>query len=112
MALTPRAQAKLIAEELFKLLRKDVVAVAREVGEEEFEEYVDAKEAAKILGWKVRNVYARKDDIGAYTKLGRNLRFPKSKLLQIMGSGFLKSRKTDGWEEAIAKGAGKVRPLC
>lgn len=87
MTLT-RNQAKMIAEELYKLIRKDVVNVAAETAHDETEEYLCPKEAARMLGWSVSNVYKRKDDLKCYVKIKGRLRFPKSQLHRVIQSGF------------------------
>lgn len=82
-----RSEAKMIAEELYKLIRKDVVEVAKDVTADETEEYLTVKEAAKILGWSTANVYRRKDDLKCYVRLNGSLRFPKSQLHRVIQTG-------------------------
>lgn len=86
MTLT-RNQAKMIAEELYKLIRKDVVSAATEVMQDETEEYLCVKDAARMLGWSVSNVYKHKDDLKCYVRLNGRLRFPKSQLHRVIQSG-------------------------
>lgn len=99
MAMMTRAQAKLIAEELYKLLRNDVVSATKEIASEDMDQYMSAPEAASMLGWTVKTLYARKNDIGSYTKVGRKLMFRRSQLMKIIDSGKLKRR-----ESCIMKG--------
>ncbi|MEB3372714.1 helix-turn-helix domain-containing protein [Bacteroides sp. CR5/BHMF/2] len=50
---------------------------------EETEEWIGAKEAAKVLGWSVGTLYNRIEEI-PHTKLNNRLRFKKSALLQYL----------------------------
>ena len=79
----------MIAEELFKLLRADVVEAAKEVTKIETEEYLTPKEVALILGWNQFTVYKKKDDLGCYIKSKNRILFPKSKLHAVIQSGRL-----------------------
>ena len=90
MPIMTRAQAKIIAEELYKLMRKDILFVVQETTIDENEEYLTSVEAAKMLGWSIGTLYNRKKDIGSYIKVGNQLRFPKTKLKRIIESGRLK----------------------
>lgn len=88
MAIT-RKDAKLIAEELFKLVRGDVVNAAKEVTKIETEEYMTPKDVARLLGWHPVTVYKKKDVLGCYVKIKNRLLFPKSKLHAVIQSGRL-----------------------
>ena len=48
-----RSEAKMVAEELYKLLHKDVKTLITQTVKEETEEWINSKEAAAILGWSV-----------------------------------------------------------
>lgn len=48
-----RSDAKMIAEELHKFIRNDVRKVVTEMATAETEEYLNAKQAAVFLGWKL-----------------------------------------------------------
>ena len=48
-----RNEAKMVAEELYKLIHKDVRNIVSQTVKEETEEWIGAKEAAKVLGWSV-----------------------------------------------------------
>lgn len=87
-----RAQAKLIAEELYKLMQEDVITATKEIAKENLDLYLSAQEAAKMLGWTVKTLYLRKDDVGSYTKVGRKLMFRRSQLMKVIDSGKLKRR--------------------
>ena len=89
MPIMTRAQAKLIAEELYKLLKKDILEVSKQVTLDENEVYLTSVDAAKMLGWSVGTVYNRKNDIGGFIKVGNQLRFPKTRLRRIIESGRL-----------------------
>lgn len=88
-----RSEAKMIAEELFSLIRNDCNKVAKEYVATVNECYLNIQEAADIIGWSTSTLYKKKDMIGAYTKIGNQLRFPKSVLLQLIREGKLKSKK-------------------
>lgn len=92
MGMMTRAQAKIIAEELYKLMRNDVVNVAQEIAREDMDQFISAPEAAKMLGWSVKTLYTRKNDIAAYVKVGNKLMFKRSQLMKIIGSGKLRRR--------------------
>lgn len=48
-----RSEAKMIAEELHKFIRNDVRKAVTEIVTVETEEYLNAKQAAAFLGWKL-----------------------------------------------------------
>lgn len=54
-----RSDAKMIAEELHKFIRNDVRKVVTEMATAETEEYLNAKQAAVFLGWKLQTLYNR-----------------------------------------------------
>lgn len=85
-----RREAKMIAEELFHLIRKDCQAAAHEVAVAEHEEYLNIKEAAALLKCSPLTLYKMKERICCYTKIGNQLRFPKSKLLKLLSEGKLR----------------------
>lgn len=78
-----RNEAKMVAEELYKLIHKDVRNIVSQTVKEETEEWIDSKEAAKVLGWSVGTLYNRIEEI-PHTKLNNRLRFKKSVLLQYL----------------------------
>ena len=85
-----RSEAKMIAEELHKFIRNDVrkavteMATAEtEMATAETEEYLNAKQAAVFLGWKLQTLYNRIHDI-PHTKNGKSLIFTKSALRKFM----------------------------
>lgn len=49
-----RSDAKMIAEELHKFIRNDVRKAVTEMATAETEEYLNAKQAAVFLGWKLQ----------------------------------------------------------
>lgn len=80
----------MIAEELHKFIRNDVrkavteMATAEtEMATAETEEYLNAKQAAVFLGWKLQTLYNRIHDI-PHTKNGKSLIFTKSALRKFM----------------------------
>lgn len=78
-----RTEARMVAEELYKLIHKDVKNIVTQTVKEETEEWIDAKEAAKVLGWSVGTLYNRIQEI-PHTKLNNKLRFKKSVLVQYL----------------------------
>lgn len=52
-----RSDAKMIAEELHKFIRNDVRKAVTEMATAETEEYLNAKQAAVFLGWKLQTLY-------------------------------------------------------
>lgn len=78
-----RTEAKMVAEELYKLIHKDVKTIITKTVKEETEEWIITEEAAKILGWSVGTLYNRIEEI-PHTKLNNRLRFKKSTLLQYL----------------------------
>lgn len=87
-----RKEAAMIAEELYKKLRPDVIAAAKEITKIETEEYYTPKDVARILGWHQFTVYKKKDLLGCYVKLNNRLLFPKSKFHEVLQSGRISSR--------------------
>lgn len=80
-----RSEAKMIAEELHKFIRNDVRKAVTEMATAETEEYLNAKQAAVFLGWKLQTLYNRIHDI-PHTKNGKSLIFTKSALRKFMES--------------------------
>lgn len=78
-----RSDAKMIAEELHKFIRNDVRKAVTEMATAETEEYLNAKQAAVFLGWKLQTLYNRIHDI-PHTKNGKSLIFTKSALRKFM----------------------------
>lgn len=78
-----RSEAKMVAEELYKLIHKDVKIIISQTVKEETEEWIGTKEAAKILGWSVGTLHNRVNEV-PHTKLNNRLRFKKSTLLQFL----------------------------
>ncbi len=82
-----RKEAAMIAEELYKKLRPDVISAAKEIAKVETEEYLTPKDVARLLGWNQFTVYKKKDQLGCYVKLNNRLLFPKSKFHELLQSG-------------------------
>ena len=70
-----RKEARMIAEELFALLKKEQAVPER---------YLSAKEAAELLGMPLGTLYHKVDGI-PHTKVGKRLRFTESGLRKYMG---------------------------
>lgn len=78
-----RTECKQNAEELHKFIRNDVRKAVTEMATAETEEYLNAKQAAVFLGWKLQTLYNRIHDI-PHTKNGKSLIFTKSALRKFM----------------------------
>lgn len=88
MALT-RKDAKLIAEELVKLLRYEVKGTMEEITKDETEEFICLKDAAMLLGISPSTLYKTKDIYGCYSKIGNRILFAKFRLIRAINSGAL-----------------------
>ena len=84
-----RKDARLIAEEMLKLVRPEIRNAIKEIAKVETEEYYTPKDVARILGWNQFTVYKKKDILGCYVKSGNRILFPKSKLHAVIQSGRL-----------------------
>lgn len=78
-----RTEARMVAEELYKLIHKDVKTIISKTVKEETEEWIGTKEAANILGWSIGTLHNRINEV-PHTKLNNKLRFKKSTLLQFL----------------------------
>lgn len=79
-----RSDARMIAEELHKFIRNDVRKAVTEMATVETEEYLNAKQAAVFLGWKLQTLYNRIHDI-PHTKNGKSLIFYQISFEKIHG---------------------------
>lgn len=70
-----RKDARMIAEELFALMQKEKAVPER---------YLNAKEAAELLGMPLGTLYHKVGGI-PHTKVGKRLRFTESTLRRYMG---------------------------
>ena len=86
-----RSDAKMIAEALHKFIRNDVRKAVTEMATAETEEYLNAKQAAVFLGWKLQTLYNRIHDI-PHTKNGKShfyqISFEKIHGKKIIPDGF------------------------
>ena len=96
-----RSDARMIAEELHKFIRNDVRKAVTEMATAETEEYLNAKQAAVFLGWKLQTLYNRIHDI-PHTKNGKSLIFTKSALRKFM------ERKESRTDLAVFPGTNKT----
>ena len=96
-----RSDARMIAEELHKFIRNDVRKAVTEMATVETEEYLNAKQAAVFLGWKLQTLYNRIHDI-PHTKNGKSLIFTKSALRKFM------ERKSSRTDLAVFPGTNKT----
>lgn len=77
-----RQESRMIAEELYKLMRKDIARMHDAVREQQ-EEWLSSAEAARYLGVSVAYLKKNIDDI-PHTKVGRLNKFKKSSLYQYI----------------------------
>lgn len=82
MKVMNRNEARMIAEELYKLVRKDIKQVASGLVIDQ-EEYIDSKEAAKFLGVSLSFLKKNILDI-PHVKVGRLNKFKKSLLIEYI----------------------------
>ena len=78
-----RNDAKLIAEELYKLIHKDVKLYVSTAVEAETEEWLNTQQAAEFLGVSLSYIKKNITDI-PHTKIGKLNKFKKSTLLQFL----------------------------
>lgn len=76
-----RTEAKLVAEELYKLMRKDIKGVISNAVEKETDVWMNAHEVAAYMG--VSLGYVMRSDI-PHAKIGRMNRYRKSDIEKIM----------------------------
>lgn len=88
MALT-RKDAKLVAEELLKLLHgnKDFQTATEEIIKTATTQFICTKDAARLIGISPGRLYQTKDLYGCYSKVNGRLRFDKIRLTQAIMSG-------------------------
>jgi excisionase family DNA binding protein len=78
-----RTEARILAEELYKLMRKDVKMFVEATVVKCSDEWVGVGEAAEILGCSTGTLYNNISNI-PHTKNGRLLRFKKSALIKYL----------------------------
>lgn len=82
-----RNHAKMVAEELYKLIRKEVVEASKEITKDDTEEFICLKDAARMLGISPGYLYKKKDKIGCYTKIHGHILFAKRQLRNTISAG-------------------------
>lgn len=83
-----RTEARMVAEELYKLLKKDIIGRVSKITTEANDKQLSTKEAAKYLGCKPKTIYNNISQIPHY-KVGRHLRFSEMALAE-----FIRTRPT------------------
>ena len=78
-----RTEARMIAEELGKVLSKDFANIVRASTVTAHDRHLSAKEAADYLGWSIKTVYNKIADIPHY-KVGKKLRFSEIALAEYI----------------------------
>lgn len=78
---------------------KEMEILARMIAgfvEENLDEVLTAEKAAELLGWNIRSVYNRKDDLGGW-KYGRRLYFSKQFIMQLIKG----PKEEEGEDESV-----------
>lgn len=86
-----RKEAAMIAEELYKKIKGEVVSAAKEITMMESEEYLTPKDVSRILGWSPWTVRRKKDDLKCYVRINGRIFFVKSQLHKMIQSGRINS---------------------
>lgn len=76
-----RNECRLIAEELYKLMRKDVKQLVQQSVSEETDEWLTTEQAARMMGVSIS--YIKQNDI-PHSKVGRLNRYRKSDIQKLM----------------------------
>lgn len=84
-----RKEAAMIAEELIKRIRGEVVSAAKEIAKVESEEYLTPKDVSRILGCSPWTVRRKKDDLKCYVRINGRIYFVKSQLHKMIQSGMI-----------------------
>lgn len=87
MALS-RSEARMIAQELHKLLRNDIDKAVTSQIEKETDRYIGVEEASAILGWSPSTIYKHTSELPC-SRIGRRLRFSENGLREIVRRGGL-----------------------
>lgn len=82
-----RADARLIAQELHLLLRKDIDRAVHAQIDKASDEYIGTAEAAAMLGCKPKTIYNHRDRL-PHSKVGKYLRFSRNALHEMIRQGF------------------------
>lgn len=78
-----RNEARMLAEEIYKLIRKDIKLYAEQAVASETEEWMNTEEAAAFLGVSVSYIKKNILDI-PHAKIGKLNKFKKSALSQLL----------------------------
>lgn len=76
-----RSEARMLAEELYKLMRKDVKQLVQQSVSEETDEWLTTEQAARMMGVSIS--YIKQNDI-PHSKVGRLNRYRKSDIQKLM----------------------------
>lgn len=78
-----RSEARMVAEELYKLLRKDLIERVAEINAEANDRQLSTSEAAQFLGCSTKTIYNKIKSIPHY-KVGKHLRFSEMALAEFI----------------------------
>ena len=78
-----RTDARMIAEELYKLMKKDIKSLVSEAVKMESDEYLNTSEVSKLMGVSISYVKQNISSI-PHTKVGRLNKFRKSEIIKML----------------------------
>ena len=76
-----RSEAKILAEELYKLMKKDIKNLVSQAVEKETDEWLTAEQVADMIGVSIS--YVMHSDI-PHSKIGRLNRYRKSDIVKLI----------------------------
>lgn len=73
----------MIAEELYSMIRGEIRNAVEKAVREETDTWLDARQAADMLGWSIRTLYNKIAQV-PHVKVGKKLRFTERTLNDFM----------------------------
>lgn len=78
-----RSEARMVAEEFYKLMRRDERLRSLETGKSYSKEWIGSKAAADMLDCTKKTLYSHIEDI-PHVRVGNRYKFKKSELLKYL----------------------------
>lgn len=78
-----RHECRIVAEELYKLLQKDIKSYISEAVGKPSDEYLNTEEASTMIGISVKTLRRRKDEF-PHVKMGKRIMFSKNGIIELM----------------------------
>ena len=78
-----RSEARLIAEELYNLIGKNMKTYISECIKYNSDEYLNTEEASTMIGISVKTLRRRKDEF-PHVKIGKRIMFSKNGIIELM----------------------------